>query len=206
MTTRLRTAALALSVATLGGGCASVGDFVWVDQLKPGVVHPEGEYVIAPGDVLSVRVFGQENMSGRIKVRTDGHISLPFINDHVAAGLTPAMLSRFLETQYKNYVVNPVVTVSVEEQHPVQVSVLGEVARPGVYRLDPGQGVLHALAQAGGLTQFAGKDRIFVVRKVKDQSDAAQRLRIRFRWQALAHADGLSASFMLQDTDVLVVE
>jgi len=203
MPTPLR--AIALSATLLVAACTPIGEYVWVDSLNlKGSAN--GEYLIEPGDVISVKVFGQENMSGRVRVRSDGRISLPFINDHVAAGLAPNTLARFLETQFKTYVVNPVVTVQLEEQHPVQVSVLGEVARPGVFRLEPGQGVLHAVALAGGLTQFAERDRIFVIRRAKDRGDPSAKLRIRFKWSALTRADGKAASFLLQDADVLVVE
>jgi polysaccharide export outer membrane protein len=203
MPTPLR--AIALSAMLLVAACAPVGEYVWVDALNIKGAG-ESEYLIEPGDVISVKVFGQENMSGRVRVRSDGRISLPFINDHVAAGLAPGTLARFLETQFKSYVVNPVVTVSLEEQHPIQVSVLGEVARPGVYRLEPGQGVLHAVALAGGLSQFADRERIFVIRRTRSNGDGAAKLRIRFKWSALTRADGKAASFLLQDADVLVVE
>jgi polysaccharide export outer membrane protein len=203
MTARLSIAMLAAAALS---ACASLGEYVWVDALLDSGGAPEGEYLIVAGDLLSVRVVGQETMSSKTRVRADGRISLPFIDDQMAAGLTPTMLARFLETDLKTFLVNPRVTVALEEQHVVQVSVLGEVVKPGVYKLDQSQGVLHALALAGGLTQFAGRDRIFVVRKAADRAEGAQRLRIRFSYDALAHASGRAASFRLQDADVLMVE
>lgn len=202
MTVRHTIAALAAALTA----CVSLGEYVWVDALLDSGGPPEGEYLIVAGDLLSVRVVGQENMSTKTRVRADGRISLPFIDDQMAAGLTPTMLARFLETDLKTFLVNPRVTVALEEQHPVQVSVLGEVVKPGVYKLDQSQGVLHALALAGGLTQFAGRDRIFVIRKAADRGEGSKRLRIRFSYDALAHANGRAASFRLQDADVLVVE
>ena len=202
MTIRLL-AAVAVALAT--SACSSVGEFVWADAYQA-AVHPEGEYLITAGDQLSVRVFGQENLSGRVRVRSDGRISLPFLNDQVVAGMTPAALGKILAGQYKAYVNAPMVTVSLEEQRPVQVSVVGEVARPGIYRIEPGQGVLHVVAQAGGLTAFASRDRIFVVRKAPTQADPQKQVRIRFKWQSLVHAEGSSANFQLGDGDVLVAE
>ena len=203
MTLRHRLAAALLALAATA--CAPIGEFVWADAYQA-AARPEGEYQIAAGDVLNVRVYGQENMSGRVKVRSDGRISLPFVNDQAVAGMTTAALAKALQGQYKAYVNSPVVSVSVEEQRPVQVSVVGEVAKPGIYRVEPGQGVLHALAQAGGLTAFASKDRIFVVRKAPTQADPNHQVRVRFKWQSLVHAEGSSASFQLGDGDVLVAE
>jgi polysaccharide export outer membrane protein len=197
----------ALLVATLAG-CAGVGEYVWFDDLPDRYLQPEDEYVISPGDTLNVRVFAQEAISGKVKVRGDGKISLPLVKEQVAAGLTPTMLGKLLEAGLKAFVINPVVTVAVEETHPVDLSVLGEVARPGVYKLGDEADVLHMLALAGGLTPFARRDGIFVVRRVQgaDRKTSSRALRIRFTYQALTRAEGRSASFRLQDGDVLVVE
>jgi polysaccharide export outer membrane protein len=189
------------------GGCAT-GEFIWVDAIPDDLLPAEREYVIAPADVLNVRVFGQDSVSGKVKVRNDGRISLPLLNDHVAAGLTPEMLARMLVADLKTFVVNPIVTVSLEETHPLQVSVLGEVMKPGVFKLEPGADILNTLALAGGLTPFARRDRIFVLRRLPGSSTGshAKPLRIRFRYDALIRAEGRSAVFHLQDGDVLVAE
>ena len=77
------------------------------------------------------------------------------------------------------------------------------MTRPGVYPLDSPAGVLQALASAGGLTQFAHEDQIYVLRSA---SEGARPVRIRFRYEALAHAEGQSGTFHLQRNDVVVVE
>jgi polysaccharide export outer membrane protein len=91
------------------------------------------------------------------------------------------------------------VTVTVEETTPASVSVLGEVTRPGTYPLDPSAGVLQALAAAGGLTEYAGKSSIFVVRR-------APPARVRFAFASLVQADSRAASFRLRAGDVVIVE
>jgi polysaccharide biosynthesis/export protein len=183
--------------------CTPIGEYVWVDAL-PAPAKADAEYVVTVGDLLAVRVYNQEGMSGRVRVRADGKVSLPFVNDVDAAGLTPTALARRLEARFKDFINNPVVTVALEEPRPVQVSVLGEVTRPGVYRLEPGAtGLLNAMAQAGGITPYAGRDRIFLLRR---GSPAGAVTRIRFSYEALARAQGKAASFRMQDADVLVVE
>ena len=113
-----------------------------------------------------------------------------------------------LEAAFKTFVKTPVVTVAVEETRPLQVSVLGEVAKPGTYKLTPGTDVLTALALAGGITPFAQRDGIYIVRRVSvTATPGAQRaMRIRFRYQALTRGDAPAAGFQVQDADVLVVE
>lgn len=192
------------AVLAVASGC-SHGDYLWVDDLKETIAASETEYVIAVGDVLNVRVFNQDGISGRALVRPDGRISLPFVNDVEAAGQTPALLARRLQGRLKEFINNPVVTVSLETPGSIQVSVLGEVAKPGVYAVPAGSGVLYALATAGGLTQYASSSGIFVLRK-KPPGSQPPLLRIRFSYDRLAHAEGRAAGFRMRDGDVIVVD
>src|SRR5262245_25842045 len=190
-----------ITLLVLGGACRhDPGVFIWVDDFAD--TQPDGEYVIRQGDLVNVRVFGQDNMSARSRVRADGRISLPFLNDVNAAGFTPVVLSAQLQTRLKDFINNPVVTISLEEVRPVPFSVLGEVPRPGIYTLDPNAGVLQAIAAAGGFTNFAAKE-LFVLRSAPD---ATKPQRIRFDYEAAAQAKGKGAGFRLRPGDVLIVE
>jgi polysaccharide export outer membrane protein len=201
-TTRLSSVTLALMVLTMGG-CKTTAPYVWADSL-PAQSESEGkEYVIQAGDQLSVRVWGQDSMSARARVRPDGRISLPFLDDVEAAGSTPSVLGKRIQVRLKEYVVNPVVTVSLEDLRLMAVSVLGEVARPGLFQLEQGAGVLPALAAAGGMTPFADKDAIYVIR---NRRPGGEPVRIRFKFASLTGAVGRAATFSLQGGDVVVVE
>jgi polysaccharide export outer membrane protein len=90
----------------------------------------------------------------------------------------------------------------VEEFAPFEISILGEVARPGMYRVEGDATVLNALALAGGVTQLADRDRIFVLRYDDPQAPT----RIRFTYRALTQAEANAARFRLRQRDVLVVE
>jgi polysaccharide biosynthesis/export protein len=179
--------------------CSHTGPFVWADQYTAPDPNAPG-YIIATGDLLAVRVWNQEGMSARVRVREDGKISLPFLNDVMAAGYTPNVLSSQLQTRLKDFIANPVVTISLEEPRPFSVPVMGEVVRPGPYVLEQSAGVLHALAAAGGLGEYAHRDRIFVIRQKPAPA------RIRFTYEALTTAVGKAAAFRLQSGDVVVVE
>jgi len=188
--------------ACLCVACASPGKFIWVDEYRP-PAELLGAYVILPGDMLSIRVIGQEELATRVRVQPDGRISVPFLNDVEAAGKTPAALGEALQRALRRYVKSAVTSVTVEESRPSNISVTGEVMRPGLYPLEPHAGVLEALASAGGLSQFAYEDRIYVLRRAKEGEPP---LRIRFRYQALSRAEGQGATFVLQRGDVVVVE
>lgn len=186
--------------------CTHVGEFVWVDAYEPPVEPTRSVQLIEPGDLLNIRVWNQEALTGKSRVRKDGMISLPFVNDVQAAGMEAAVLGTDLQRRLKEFIVNPVVTVAIEEVAPFEVSIVGEVPRPGVYRLDPGCGVLKALATAGGISETAHRDRIFVVRYSTRPDGSRSADRIRFTYQALARAEGAAGTFRLRRGDFIVVE
>jgi polysaccharide export outer membrane protein len=197
-------APLALAVAVVLGllGCGASGTYVWVNELPKEYTSrtAPAEYRIGDGDTVNVRVFNQEALSTRAKVRTDGRLALPVLGDVDVRGKRPSVLKAELETRLKDYVNAPSVTVTVEEVQPVVVSVLGEVGHPGAFPLDPRATVADALAHAGGLTDYASRDKIFVVRSTP------RSMRVRFTFEDIAHGAPASAGFVLANGDLLVVE
>jgi polysaccharide export outer membrane protein len=196
-------AALVIISALAGylAACASSRGAIDVEQFKGDPsTSATPEYIIRIGDLLSVQVYSDEKASGRTRVRTDGRISLPLLNDIEAAGKTPIKLAADIETSLKALLVNPRVTVSVEESTPLSISVLGEVTKPGSQTLLHDAGVADALAAAGGLTRFAHKDRIYVVRTKPEP------VRIHFTYEALTRSVGSAPLFRLRAGDVVVVE
>lgn len=203
---RLRTLpglAIALAALTTLAGCRTTAEAVAVDSLAPSAPPTSAEYVLQPGDTIAVRVWNQDSITTKARIRPDGRISLPFLDDVEAAGATPAALARKIQSRLKDFIVNPVVTVSLEEPRPLLVAVLGEVNKPGNYPLEPGSGVLQALATAGGMTPFASRDSIVVIRQKPDGSGV---LRIGFTYSGLTQVQGRAAGFRLQGGDVVVVE
>jgi polysaccharide export outer membrane protein len=193
---------IAILSALLLTACPDLGQYVWADDYvaKVSGSSPQG-YVIGPGDVISVRVYNQEAMSAHGKVRPDGKLSIPFLNDVEVAGYTPAALGAQLQTRLKEFIHLPVVTVSLDEPKQAFFSMLGEVKATGQFPIDPtGTSVLQAIALGGGLTDFAHKDRIFVTR----QSNPP--VKIRFSYDKLADVGEKAAQFKLQAGDVIVVK
>lgn len=190
--------AVCIGIGTLGlTGCGATGPSVSVDSLP--AQGAAGDVVLADGDVVQVRVFNQEPLSTRERIRNDGKIAMPVIGEVVARGKRPAQLAGEIQERLKTVVVAPSVTVTMDQPAEMKVSVVGEVRNSGVFQLEPGANVLHALAAAGGLSDYADKDGIFVVRRSLPQ-------RVRFRYQDLRTADPKSVQFTLQGGDVVVVE
>ncbi len=200
-TVTTRTATTLLTTLLLSACYTPSGAFIPVADFEPAANN--GEYLVVPGDVLQVRVFQQEAMSARVKVRADGKVSLPFANEMQVEGKAPVAIAAEVQVRLKDFVNNPVVTVSLEETRPLTVSVVGEVVRPGMVTLELGAGVLQALAGAGGLTDFAQKEGLFVLRTVPGKP---QPVRVRFTWEELTQGVGKAPRFGLVAGDVVVAE
>jgi polysaccharide export outer membrane protein len=178
-------------------GCSSGGRYVWVNQLPPD--QTADGYVIGPGDLLSVRVYNQESLSTHARVRRDGKIAMPLVGEMDVRGKPPTVVSKELEVKLKELILSPTVTIAVEESPPTSVTVLGQVAHPGVYTVEPASGVLHALAAAGGFNDYASHTSIFLTRHSPAQ-------RIRFRFDDLTQGEGPAAMFRVRTGDDVVVE
>ena len=124
----------------------------------------EQEYRLGAGDKLRIEVYKQDQLSQSLQIRPDGKITLPFIGDIAAAGKTSTELRDTLTTSLKEYVTNPVVTVMVQEAMSAQVHVIGEVEHPGTQVMQGPRTILQALAEAGGLSEFADRGGIHVLR------------------------------------------
>jgi polysaccharide biosynthesis/export protein len=202
----LRSRAALLLVLAAGAACGGGGRYMRVEDV-PDRPSSDGDYRIAVGDIIGIRVWNQDSMSiERARVREDGKISMPFLQDVEVAGQTPSDVAARLQVKLKTYVVSPIVTVSMVERRPTRVSVLGEVARPGQYDLDRGSGVLAALAAAGGFTPYAHKDRIFVLRFGYWADGNPEPARIRFDYVTLSGGRRPAATFRLEPGDVVTVE
>ena len=108
-------------------------------------------------------------LSGRITVASDGTVTLPLIGQAKAAGLTAKELQTDLTARYARYVHDPKVTVQVFDPASRVFYVLGEVSKPGMYKLMSGEVLSQALAAAGGPTEYANLRSIRIVRRTGDE-------------------------------------
>jgi polysaccharide export outer membrane protein len=192
-----------LTLVILGlalAGCATThGSYVWVQDYAapPRAANRE---TIHPGDMIGVRVWNSSQMDSHQRVRGDGTISLFFVDDIHVADRTPAEAEDEVARRLAGVLQSPQVNVVLEESVMSTVSVLGEVSRPGSFPVLEAPNLLRAIAAAQGLTEYAHRDRIFVLR------GAPQPVRIRTSYDSLIHGDSAATRFSLQPGDVVVVE
>jgi polysaccharide export outer membrane protein len=158
------------------------------------------EYLIGPEDVLDITVWKNcPDLCRTVPVRPDGKMSLPLVNDVQAAGLTPMDLREHLTQQLAEYLPSPEVSVIVREVHNFKVAVVGSVKMPGDYELKSQATVLELLARAQGLTEFANRDKIVVLRQNGTKTD-----RIQFNYRKVAEGHDQD-NFYVRAGDVIVV-
>ncbi|HUI93243.1 MAG TPA: polysaccharide biosynthesis/export family protein [Chitinivibrionales bacterium] len=109
------------------------------------------EYVLQPGDVISISVVEHPEFSGRHKIRPDGRINYPVIGELDVATLTCAQLVKIMQGKLSSYVNNPVVSVSIEEYYSNKIYIIGAVRQPGQYQIYEPIDILKAVAMCGGL-------------------------------------------------------
>jgi polysaccharide export outer membrane protein len=155
-------------------------------------------YQIGPEDVLDISVWKNPELSRTMPVRPDGKVSLPLVNDIQAAGLTPSDLRDQVTARLAEFVPAPEVSVIVREVHSRKVAVVGAVKTPGRYELKSPMTVLEVLALAQGLTDFASRDKIVVLRQNGQKTE-----RIPFNYRKIADSD--QDNFLVRPGDIVVV-
>ena len=168
-------------------------------NLPASAALPDG-YVIGPDDVLAVVFWRDKEMSAEVVVRPDGRISLPLLNDVVAAGLSPDQLRVQLEQAALKYIAEPNAAVVVKAINSRKVYITGNVLKPGTYPLNGEMTVLQLIAVAGGLQEYADSKKIVVMRK-EDGKDR----HFPFNYKDVIKQKNLQQNVALKPGDTVVV-
>jgi polysaccharide export outer membrane protein len=133
-------------------------------DLKSPVAEKTSSYRIGAGDVLHISVWEEPQFTEIAVVRPDGMVSIPLVSEVTVAGLTPEDAEKALAERLEKYVHKPRVTVIVQEIRSRMVYITGEVQRPGAYPLIDSMNLVQLIARSGGLTDFAKKKQVYVLR------------------------------------------
>ena len=126
---------------------------------------------------MHVKVFQEEELETTARLAKNGSITMPLVKNVMIGGLTRQEAEQRIETQLKEYLVRPQVTVRIVEYTKRRITVLGQVNDPGAIEL-PAEGnidILEAIGMAGGYTRIGNPSKITVKRKVNGR-DAIYKL------------------------------
>lgn len=160
----LVTALLCVCASTLtaqsagtSAGSTQATPTTWQKPAEPGAGAES--LLIGPGDLVHVNIFRMPEMETKARVTDAGDITIPLIGKFHIAGMTPAEAARTAEVHYSaaQYLVDPQVSILVEEYATQSISIMGEVQRPGTFPAATPRGVMDTLALAGGFTPAADR-------------------------------------------------
>jgi polysaccharide export outer membrane protein len=142
----------------------SVFIFLWWSAPAPGA---ESDYPIGPGDVLKITIYDHPDLTTVTRVDNDGYILFPLAGRTRVGGLTTSSASQTIAAKLAtDYIVNPQVSVFVEEFRSKVVYITGQVNRPSAFNVEPDTTVIQAVTMAGGFTALAAQGKIKIIRKV----------------------------------------
>ena len=121
-------------------------------------------YILGPGDKIEIKVFGQPDLDVSALLGNSGEVNYPFLGKVKLAGLTTSQVEQEISNGLKpSYLVNPSVYAQVIEYRPFYIH--GEVKEPGAYPYQPAMTVNQAIALAGGLTERASVDKVYIYKE-----------------------------------------
>ena len=190
--------ALMLAAALALAGCATPTP-PSAAALAP--VNPD--YLIGPGDNVTVTVWRNPEVSSSVPVRPDGKITTPLVEDLPAAGKTSTQLARDIEQALGKFIQQPVVTVIVTNfvgNYGDQIRVIGQAARPQAlpYRRD--MSLMDVLIMVGGITEFAAGNKASIIRNVDGKQE-----KLNVRLDDLIKEGDISANMPMRPGDILVI-
>jgi polysaccharide export outer membrane protein len=160
------------------------------------------DYILGVEDHLSIAVWKETELSNTraIIIRPDGKITFPLVGDIQAAGRTPKQLTDDLTKLLIKYIKDPVVTVTVDEINSFKVAVVGEVTTQGVLTLRRRTRLLEAIALSGGLSQYADKSNLVLVR-----FDQGKENRTRVDYRKVLSGERPELNMFLKPGDIIIV-
>jgi len=161
------------------------------------------EYIIGPGDSLSIFVWGYDDLSTTLPVRPDGKITTRLVEDMPASGKTPTELARDIEVVYRQFVKNPTVSVTVSSfvgSPNQQIRVVGGGSAPMTVPYRNGMTLLDLMIEVGGLSEFASGNKAVLVR-----NENGARRSYTVRLNDLLKRGDIDADVQILPGDILII-
>jgi polysaccharide biosynthesis/export protein len=166
---------------------------------------PSADYLIGPLDQLQIFVWRNPELSTNVRVRPDGRITVPLIDDLAATGQTPTQLAKAIEDKLKTYIQNPIVSIIVSDfQGPFaqQVRVVGEASNPAAIPYRSNMTLLDVMISVGGLTEYAAGNR---ARLIRYDAQAGQQKEYSVKIDRLLKDGDIKANVRIEPGDVIII-
>ena len=178
----------------------SVSTLAEYEQANPVASKTDNDYLIGRGDVLSINIWKEPELSKQVTVRLDGNISMPLVGDLQAAGFTCTQLRDQLTEKFEGYVEVAEVSVTVTQSLSKKIYILGKINSPGEYPLQKNMTILQAISIGRGLDQWADTSNIRLIRNINGVEKT-----FKVDYDAIVSGDDLSQNVTLQPDDTIFV-
>jgi len=157
-------------------------------------------YRLNPGDKLEITVWEEEKLKQEVVVLPDGTISFPLAGHVAAAGKTTDELVSLLRERLSKFIPESEINVRLIAAEGNKIYVTGEVAHPGAFVMTSPMDIMQALSMAGGLTSFAKKNSIIVLRREADGRTRS----LPFEYGDVEDGENIESNILLQSGDTIV--
>jgi len=158
-------------------------------------------YHLNPGDKLEITVWEEEKLKHEVVVLPDGTISFPLVGHVAAAGKTTEELAKSLRERLTKFIPDSEINVSLIAAEGNVIYVTGQVTKPGKFIMKGPTDVMQALSMAEGLTPFAKKNSIIVLRREADGHPRS----FPFEYGDVEDGENIESNILLQSGDTVVV-
>jgi polysaccharide export outer membrane protein len=201
----MRLAALGVSAALLAA-CTTGGTELPSASYGDGSVAPSEEYTIGPLDEITIHVWRNPELSAdKVRVRPDGRLTIPLVQDIPAVGKTATQLQEYIAGELAKYIEQPIVSVIVntpEGNFTQQVRVIGATGQPASLPYRANMTVLDAMIAVGGLNEFAAGNRAKLIRL---DHETGTQVEYRLRLSDLIRKGDSTANVMLKPGDTIII-
>lgn len=159
-----------------------------------------GDYLVGPGDVISIIVYDNDDLKAKVRVSSNGTIVVPLLGQISVNRLTISAITEKLTRLFANgYIVNPQINVFVDEFRSRKVVILGNVRNPGIIELSGPTTFLELVSKAGGFDKDSG-DTATIKRKIDDRDTV-----IAINLVSLVKGGDLSQNIQINDEDTVYI-
>ena len=159
------------------------------------------DYVIGAGDTLQISVWKEPDASvPSVVVRPDGKIAMPLLKEVVVAGLTPTQVEKNVTERLTKFINSPDVSVVVTNINSKKIYIVGAVKKEGPIAYTYRMSVMQALSEAGGLTDYAKRKKIYVLR-----NDNGKDYHFAFNYDEVIKGEKMEQNIQLLPGDTLII-
>jgi len=200
-----RLAIVSLTALALAG-CAAGGVELPPANYSSNSIAPSEEYTIGPLDEITIHVWRNPELSAdKVRVRPDGRLTIPLVQDIPAVGKTATQLQEYIAGELAKYIEQPIVSVIVntpEGNFTQQVRIIGATGQPASLPFRANMTVLDAMIAVGGLGEFAAGNRAKLIRLDRESGN---QIEYRLRLSDLIRKGDASANVLLMPGDTIII-